>query len=95
MTWRVRVRPEAELDLLIAAGWYEAQRQGLGTEFIDELSALVASLADNALLYAEHLEGVRRAFARRFPYAIYFQIVGDEVVVISILHMRRRRERSL
>lgn len=35
MTRRVRVRPEAELDLLVAAGWYEAQRQGLGTEFID------------------------------------------------------------
>jgi len=34
---------------------------------------------------------VRRVFARRFPFAVAFQIVGDEVVVISILHMRRRR----
>lgn len=90
MTWRVRVRPEAELDLLVAAGWYEAQRQGLGAEFIEELSLLVASLADNALLYADRFEGVRRVFARRFPFAVSFQIVGDEVVVISILHMRRR-----
>jgi toxin ParE1/3/4 len=92
VTRRVRVRPEAELDLLVAAGWYEAQRQGLGTEFIDELSLLVASLAENALLYEERFEVVRRVFARRFPYAVYFQIVGDEVVVISILHMRRSRE---
>jgi hypothetical protein len=35
VTWRVRDRPEAELDLLVAAGWYEAQRQGLGTEVIE------------------------------------------------------------
>lgn len=91
MTWRVRVRPEAELDLLVAAGWYEAQRSGLGAEFIEDLSLLVASLADNALLYADFLEGVRRVFARRFPFAVYFQIIGDEVVVISILHMRRQR----
>ena len=67
MTWRVRVRPEAELDLL------------------------VASLENSALLYAELFDGVRRAFARRFPFAVSFQIVGDEVVVISILHMRRQR----
>ncbi|MEX0735147.1 MAG: hypothetical protein WD051_11030 [Steroidobacteraceae bacterium] len=57
MTWRVRVRPEAELDLLVA----------------------------------DLFDGVRRVFARRFPFAVSFQIVGDEVVVISILHMRRQR----
>ena len=39
MTWRVRVRPEAELDMLFAAGWYDAQRAGLGAEFIEEISA--------------------------------------------------------
>ncbi len=67
------------------------QRSGLGAEFIEELSQLVASLANNALLYADLFEGVRRAFARRFPFAVCFQIHGDEVVVISILHMRRQR----
>ena len=46
MTWAVRVRPEAELDLLIAASWYETQRTQLGTEFLEEMSALVASLAE-------------------------------------------------
>ena len=93
MTSRVRVRPEAELDLVIAAGWYEAQRRGLGAELIDELSRVIASLADNALLYAEQFNGVRRLFARRFPYAVYYRIIGDDVVVLSILHARRQRAR--
>jgi toxin ParE1/3/4 len=91
VTWRVRVRPEAELDLVVAAGWYESQRPELGAEFIEELSLLVASLADNALLYAEHFEGVRRVFARRFPYVVSYRIFADEVVVFSVLHMRRQR----
>jgi plasmid stabilization system protein ParE len=91
VTWRVRVRPEAELDLLVASGWYEAQRQGLGAEFIEDLSLVIASLAHNALLYAELAEGVRRVFARRFPYAVSYQVLGNEVIVISILHMRRQR----
>ncbi len=91
MTWRVRVRPEAELDLVLAAGWYEAQRQGLGAEVIEELSLLATSLAATALLYAELVGGVRRVFARRVPYAMYYRILSDEVVVISVLHVRRQR----
>jgi plasmid stabilization system protein ParE len=30
MTVQVRLRPEAERDLVDAAGWYEQQRAGLG-----------------------------------------------------------------
>lgn len=92
MTWTVRVRPEAELDLLFAAGWYEAQRRGLGGEFVAELSGLIGSLAQSALLYAEVLAGVRRVVARRFPYVVTYQILDDEVVVLSVLHLRRKRE---
>lgn len=34
---RLTVRPEAELDALEAASWYESERADLGTEFLDEL----------------------------------------------------------
>jgi plasmid stabilization system protein ParE len=78
--------------LLISAGWYEGQRTGLGVEFVDEMSILIGSLAENALLYPELVEGVRRVFGRRFPYLIAYQVVGDEVIVVSVLHMRRRRQ---
>lgn len=91
MSRGVRVRPEAELDLLVSAGWYEGQRAGLGDEFLDEMARLIASLVDNAMLYPELFEGVRRAFARRFPYVVTYQVTAAEVIVISVLHMRRRR----
>lgn len=31
------VRPEAELDMFEAALWYDGERSGLGTEFLDKL----------------------------------------------------------
>lgn len=94
MTWRVRVRPEAELDLMTSAGWYESQRRGLGAEFLDHMDGVIASLASSALLYPELFEGVRRVFARRFPYVVTYQLVANEVIVISVLHMRQRRARA-
>lgn len=89
MSWRVGVRPEGELDVAIAVSWYEAQRPGLGAEFIDEISRTVAMLADKPLRYREVMEGVRRVLAQRFPYVIAYRVEGDDVIVMSILHMRR------
>ena len=93
MSWLVRVRPEAELDVVVAATWYESQRRGLGGEFVDEVSRTVASLADGPLQNPETFEGVRRILARRFPYSITYQVVGEEVIVMSVLHMSRDRAR--
>jgi plasmid stabilization system protein ParE len=88
---RVLVRPQAELDMLAAATWYEAQRPGLGTDFLDEITALVHSLADNALIYAEVTAAVRRAAARRFPYVLSYRVTDSAIVVLTVLHMRRQR----
>lgn len=79
--------------MLFAAGWYDAQRSGLGAEFIEEISTLVGSLAINAQLYAEVFDEVRRIVAHRFPYAVTYQIIGNDVVVLPVLHMRRERRR--
>ncbi|SEM84715.1 hypothetical protein [Nitrosomonas marina] len=35
------LRKEAEQDLKEAYEWYEAQRQNLGIEFIDEIDAVI------------------------------------------------------
>lgn len=85
----MRVRRRAVLDLGHAAGWYESQRTGLGAALTNEIGLLIQSLADNALLYPEVFGGVRRALARRLPYAIYFQLQAETVVVLRVLHMRQ------
>lgn len=90
MTWQVRVRPRAELELYAAATWYEAQRAALGTRFLDEVTAVLASLRTDALHYAEVQSNVRRVLTRRFPYGVYYQVSDDRVVVLTVLHQRRQ-----
>ena len=36
MNWKVVARPQAEDDVIEAANWYDAQRAGLGDQFIEE-----------------------------------------------------------
>jgi len=32
----------------------------------------------------------RRLVLHRFPYAVLYRLVGDEIQVVAIMHMRRR-----
>jgi plasmid stabilization system protein ParE len=33
--------------------------------------------------------GIRRALLRRFPYAVYFAVERDVVVILAVLHVSR------
>ena len=41
----VHLRPEAESDLDEAARWYEEQRSGLGSEFLDEVLRVLSAIS--------------------------------------------------
>jgi hypothetical protein len=65
---RINVQPQAQADAEEAAVWYEAQRPGLGMEFILELDAALERAAESPVAYArQHLETKRPQ--ARFPRA--------------------------
>lgn len=90
MTRRVVFRPQAEDDALEIRQWYEARREGLGAEFGLAVDALVARVAANPLAFQRAHGETRRAVLTRFPYAIYFRVVGEEIVVLA-LHGRQHQ----
>jgi toxin ParE1/3/4 len=77
------------LDVEAAFEWYENQQSGLGAEFLDELRATYNRIVDGPLKYQELRAGIRRALLKRFPYAIYFAIEADSVVIVAVLHASR------
>jgi toxin ParE1/3/4 len=81
--------PSADLDVEAAFEWYENERPGLGMEFLDELRAIYNRIADGPFKYQELRAGIRRALLRRFPYAVYFAIEAEIIVVAAVLHASR------
>jgi hypothetical protein len=86
---RLRILESAKEDLIDGFSFYEEQSSGLGTYFLDSLFSDIDSLA---LYAANHLKvyGFYRALAKRFPFAIYYDVHGDEVRVYAVLDCRRR-----
>ncbi len=79
---------QAELDDAFA--WYEEQAIGLGYEFLGELDQALRLVVSFPLLHAIVSNDVRRCLLNRFPYAIYYGLSDDRIIVIAVAHMKRQ-----
>lgn len=86
MSWTVSIRPEAKADLRQAHDWYEERLPGLGNEFLADLAESLLKIEDQPERFPFYYRGFRRTLARRFPYKIFFRIVGRDVIVFRVLH---------
>lgn len=89
MKYLLRFLPEVEEDVLGGHLWYEEKVYGLGEEFLRVFYACANELERNALLYQKIYGDFRRRLLRRFPYAIYFKIEDDKVIVFGLFHCAR------
>lgn len=87
--YRLVAEPRVDLDVAAACQWYEYEEPGLGLEFLDQLRATYDRIAAGPLQYQDLRSGIRRALLRRFPYAVYFAVEGDLVIVLAVLHASR------
>jgi toxin ParE1/3/4 len=87
--YRIEAEPSVGADIEAAFEWYESEEPGLGFEFVDELRHAYRRILNGPFMYQELRSGIRRAIARRFPYAIYFSVEGEVIVVVAVLHTAR------
>jgi plasmid stabilization system protein ParE len=69
--------------------WYRKQQQGLDRAFLTEIDAAIERVRQNPESYPKRYREYRAVLVRRFPFVMYFRIVGDEVRVAAVLHYRR------
>lgn len=89
MSLRVLFRRAARDELENAAAWYEDRRSGLGEQFLSEIGDAIEKAAQRPQQYPVVLGDVRRTVCRRFPFAVYFRVRGDALVVLAVFHGRR------
>jgi toxin ParE1/3/4 len=82
-------------DVVEAAAWYEAHTPGLGERLIDEILRATHRAQENPELFRlVHREAsVRRVLTNRFPYRIFFSVVGETLYIHAVLHGARHDRR--
>jgi len=84
------LRPAAAADVEAAYRWYEHRRAGLGSEFLDAARATLSAIDANPAGYPVVYRSTRRALVRRFPYAVFYRLMGEHVVVVAYMHVPAR-----
>jgi len=85
---RIRILSAAEEDLEEGFRFYESQSPGLGSYFLDSLYSDIDSLAYFGGIH-QVVFGYYRQFSQRVPFAVYYRIIDNVVVVFAVLDCRR------
>ena len=81
--------PEAEAELIEAALFYEARSRELGDRFLQEFETAITQIQRNPDLWPKVDVDLRSHTMRRFPFAIYYRVVDDELRILVVKHHTR------
>lgn len=84
----VIILKEVSDDLNDGKAFYDRREAGVGDYFWDSLVADIESLVLYAGVHSKE-HGFYRMLAKRFPYAIYYDIVDDIAYIAAVLPIRR------
>lgn len=93
MTHVLSFLPEVEDDAVDTYTWYESKARGLGEEFLRVFYACAREISRNPFMYRRVYKEFRRRLLRRFPYAMYFRVEEEQVVVYGLFHCARDPQR--
>jgi plasmid stabilization system protein ParE len=82
--------PPAQEEMTAAARYYQAQSTGLGTEFLAEVERTIAAIVSHPKAAPKVKPDIRRRLLKRFPFGILYATTIDEIVVLAVMHLRRR-----
>jgi plasmid stabilization system protein ParE len=88
------VTPAAEDEAEDAAMWYE-QQAGLGDDFIAAVTEAYQAIQTMPRAFGRVVPPrtpgeLRRFLARRYPYKVVYQLIGDRIIVLAVTHTSRR-----
>jgi plasmid stabilization system protein ParE len=89
VTYRVIFTQAARAELIEAQDWYEREAPGLGRRLRQAIDALAERMSNGPRQFPVLYKNVRRALLRRFPYALFFVIDDDTLLVIACFHASR------
>ena len=90
---KLRFASPAERELKEALEFYESARKGLGEEFLAEVEAAIRLIESHPLAWAPMSRRTRRCRLHRFPFGLFYQVRSDEILILSVMDLRRDPKR--
>ena len=79
----------AQAEFAETVVYYNAQREGLGEEFAEEVQRTIARISEYPEAWSLLSRRTRRCPTNRFPYGIIDQSRGNTLLIIAVMHLHR------
>jgi hypothetical protein len=86
---KIELLAAAESELVEAVAYYNGQSEGLGFEFAAEVKRTIGRIVQFPDAWQALSRRTRRCRTRRFPYGVVYQVKGDTLLLVAIMHLRR------
>lgn len=80
-------------ELRQAILYYEQREDGLGAAFLDQVDATISRILQNPAAWHPLSLRTRRCRTHRFPFGLIYQIRPDEILITSVMDLRRDPKR--
>lgn len=87
---RVLYLDPAKAEMIEAARYYEGCSPGLGNDFLDEIEKGIQHIQEQPFAAPVLQGGIRRRLLSRFPFGILYADKPDQVIVVAVMHLKRR-----
>jgi hypothetical protein len=76
-------------ELKVAMLDYESKERGLGARFLAEVDGAIVRILMAPEAWRRLSARTRRCLVHRFPFGVLYQIRGVEILVVSVMDLRR------
>ena len=82
--------PAIEHELRQIIDFYEDRSPGLGIQFLDEFEKQILRIASMPTRWLIVEADIRRSLMKRFPYVIYFRVLNEDLLRVTVVKHQRR-----
>lgn len=79
----------AEAEFMDAIVYYNMQSEGLGFEFAAEVRRTIERIIQYPEAWTKLSKRTRRCRTNRFPYGIIYQVRGETLLIVAVMHLSR------
>jgi hypothetical protein len=91
MSYKIKLLPEAHLDIKESIEWYNEQKAGLGKRFYESVKLRLDYIKKNPLHYQVSYRDVRNAMVNKFPHQVHYRVEesSKSIIVFGVTHTSR------
>ena len=87
---RVIFHPEAHVEMIEQARYYETKSEGLGSDFLDSVEETTHRIQQSPTAGRIEKANIRKRLVPGFPFTILYEMQPDRIYIAAVMHQHRR-----